>query len=85
MSTTRMVLKPVKLDIEKLRPILDAIFVHYGEEGLKKAQENPELIIASLLLRIKDNLPKPGGCFILVEGALYEKFIDEARKLLESK
>lgn len=85
MSTPRMVLKPVRLNLEKLRPILRDIFAHYGKEAVREAQENPELIITSLLLRIKDNLPRPGGCYILVEGARYDIFKEAARELLESK
>jgi hypothetical protein len=80
-----MVLKPIKLDTDKLRPLLKKIFARYGPRFVKEAEENPELLITSLLLRIEDDLSEPGGCYILVEGALYDSFKNQARALLEHK
>jgi hypothetical protein len=85
MSATRIALKPVKLNLEKLRPLVKEIFANYGERFAKEAEENPELLITSLLLRIAENLSEPGGSRILVEGALFEESKKEARALIEQK
>lgn len=84
MNAPRMVLKPVKLDIEKLKPLLKEVFSHYGPRAAQEAEENPELLITSLLLLTRDTLAEGSGC-VLVEDALFETSMSAARELLANK
>ncbi len=64
--------------------LVEEVMGHFGEEKKKKAHENPEACLVSMLTLIKKRLPEVSAMlYSSIELATYDGYLKEAKEKLE--
>lgn len=64
--------------------LVEEVFAHFGEKGRKKAVEDPEACLISMLTVIKKELPHVYATLrATIQRALYESHLEEAKRQQE--
>lgn len=71
---------------KEITNLLEEVFEFFGEEEREEARKDPEAYLASLLIKIKEDLPDVSATlkFTVEESTFYEN-LDEAREKLNQK
>lgn len=71
---------------KEITNLLEEVFEYFGEEEKEEARKDPEVCLASLLMKIKEDLPDVASTLKwTVEKSTFFDYLDEARKKLNQK
>ena len=65
--------------------LLEEVFTRFGEKAKQKARKEPEVLLVSMLLVLKEELPEVSSMLSNVDMALYESNLKIAREKLRQK